>query len=148
MKKLVLISGISGAGKSTISRKVASELGILYVDTGAKVQKSNGVKIFEGEEDSVYFKYYLHNLEMTDAFTNSVNVPYFVSTGFSATESGIDDHIAKVNGLAVRADGCGRIGGADDLLHGKRLLSCIDKSAYIIYRLYYIIETDALSIKH
>ena len=31
----IAIDGPAGAGKSTLSRKVASELGFIYVDTGA-----------------------------------------------------------------------------------------------------------------
>ncbi|MEW9033815.1 MAG: (d)CMP kinase, partial [Planifilum fimeticola] len=36
MKRLtVAIDGPAGAGKSTVARRVADELGLLYVDTGA-----------------------------------------------------------------------------------------------------------------
>ena len=35
MAKSIAIDGPAGAGKSTIARQVAQELGFIYVDTGA-----------------------------------------------------------------------------------------------------------------
>ena len=35
MSKQIAIDGPAGAGKSTIAKKVAKELGFIYVDTGA-----------------------------------------------------------------------------------------------------------------
>jgi cytidylate kinase len=35
MSKQIAIDGPAGAGKSTIAKKVAAELGFIYVDTGA-----------------------------------------------------------------------------------------------------------------
>ena len=36
----VAIDGPAGAGKSTIAKKVAKELGFIYVDTGVKMRSS------------------------------------------------------------------------------------------------------------
>ena len=53
----VAIDGPAGAGKSSIARKVAEEIGFIYVDTGA-LYRSIGLhmlkkNIFPGDEQSV-----------------------------------------------------------------------------------------------
>ena len=46
MKKIIAVDGPAGAGKSTVSKIVAAELGYTYIDTGA-MYRAVGLKIFE-----------------------------------------------------------------------------------------------------
>ena len=58
MSKQIAIDGPAGAGKSTIARKVAAELGFIYVDTGAMYRAmalymlKNGIKAEESDKIS------------------------------------------------------------------------------------------------
>ena len=58
MSKQIAIDGPAGAGKSTIAKKVASELGFIYVDTGAMYRAmalymiKNGIRADEPEKIS------------------------------------------------------------------------------------------------
>lgn len=68
----------------------------LYIDNGSKHSKTNArLKHAIPSALNLYQRFNL-SLEVSDAFTNQESSPYFVSTGFSATETGVDDHIAKV----------------------------------------------------
>ena len=46
MKKIIAVDGPAGAGKSTVSKIVASKLGYTYIDTGA-MYRAVGLKILE-----------------------------------------------------------------------------------------------------
>jgi len=58
MSKQIAIDGPAGAGKSTIAKKVAAELGFIYVDTGAMYRAmalymiKNGIRADESEKIS------------------------------------------------------------------------------------------------
>lgn len=58
MSKQIAIDGPAGAGKSTIAKKVAAELGFIYVDTGAMYRAmalymlKNGIKAEEADKIS------------------------------------------------------------------------------------------------
>ena len=68
----------------------------LYIDNGSKHSKTNArLKHAIPSGLNLYPRFNL-SLEVSDAFTNQESSPYFVSTGFAATETGVDDHIAKV----------------------------------------------------
>ena len=68
----------------------------LYIDYGSKHRKSNAIKGEVNPLNMNIVKYFATSLGMKDAFTNAESKPYFVSTGFAATSTGVDDHIAKV----------------------------------------------------
>ena len=68
----------------------------LYIDNGSKHSKTDArLKHAIPSGLNLYPRFNL-SLEVSDAFTNKESVPYFVSTGFAATSTGVDDHIAKV----------------------------------------------------
>ena len=68
----------------------------LYIDKGSKHSKTDArLKHAIPSGLNIYPRFNL-SLEVSDAFTNQESSPYFVSTGFAATETGVDDHIAKV----------------------------------------------------
>ncbi|MBR5218944.1 MAG: hypothetical protein IKV89_04350, partial [Clostridia bacterium] len=69
----------------------------LYIDKGSKHSKTDAW-LRHYKSAILLETYYNFGLspEISDAFTNKESVPYFVSTGFAATETGVDDHIAKV----------------------------------------------------
>ena len=50
MKKIIAVDGPAGAGKSTVSKIVAAELGYTYIDTGA-MYRAVGLKIFESGQN-------------------------------------------------------------------------------------------------
>ncbi|MBQ6794606.1 MAG: hypothetical protein IJO83_00510, partial [Clostridia bacterium] len=68
----------------------------LYIDYGSKHRKSNAITGEVNPLNLNIVKYFATGLGMKDAFTNAESKPYFVSTGFAATSTGVDDHIAKV----------------------------------------------------
>lgn len=68
----------------------------LYIDYGSKHRKSNAITGEVNPLNLNVVKYFATSLGMKDAFTNAESKPYFVSTGFAATSTGVDDHIAKV----------------------------------------------------
>lgn len=49
MKKIIAVDGPAGAGKSTVSKIVASKLGYTYIDTGA-MYRAVGLKVLESEQ--------------------------------------------------------------------------------------------------
>ena len=68
----------------------------LYIDNGSKHSKTDAwLKNSKTLLSPIYY-YFGLSKEISDAFSNKESVPYFVSTGFAATETGVDDHIAKV----------------------------------------------------
>ena len=69
----------------------------LYIDNGSKHSKTNA-KLRHFKSNFLLETYYNFELSpgISDAFSNKESVPFFVSTGFSATSTGVDDHIAKV----------------------------------------------------
>lgn len=61
MQKVIAIDGPSGSGKSTMAKKLAQELGVLYIDTGAMYRAlaysahKSGVAYEEGESLTNFF---------------------------------------------------------------------------------------------
>lgn len=49
MEKIIAVDGPAGAGKSTVSKIVAAELGYTYIDTGA-MYRAVGLKLFESSK--------------------------------------------------------------------------------------------------
>ena len=68
----------------------------LYIDNGSKHSKTDARLKHAIISGLNFYPRFNLSLEVSDAFTNKESVPYFVSTGFAATETGVDDHIAKV----------------------------------------------------
>ena len=54
MGKSIAIDGPAGAGKSTVSKKLAKELGFIYVDTGAMYRAIAYFFIKESHNDSPF----------------------------------------------------------------------------------------------
>lgn len=54
MQKIIAVDGPAGAGKSTVSKIVASKLGYTYIDTGA-MYRAVGYKVFESVENGAPF---------------------------------------------------------------------------------------------
>ena len=77
----------------------------LYIDNGSKHSKTDArLKYAIPSGLNIYPRFNL-SLGVSDAFTNQESSPYFVSTGFAATETGVDDHIAKVYFESGKAGG-------------------------------------------
>ncbi len=75
----IAIDGPAGAGKSTIAKKVAKELGYIYVDTGA---------LYRGM--AVYFLehlYFVGEVLDLDALTGGFNLQIAWSTAYMAGSS-------------------------------------------------------------
>ena len=68
----------------------------LYIDNGSKHSKTDARLKHAIPSGLNFYSRFNLSLEVSDAFTNQESSPYFVSTGFAATETGVDDHIAKV----------------------------------------------------
>ena len=68
----------------------------LYIDNGSKHSKTDARLKHAIPSGLNFYPRFNLSLEVSDAFTNQESSPYFVSTGFAATETGVDDHIAKV----------------------------------------------------
>jgi hypothetical protein len=68
----------------------------LYIDNGSTHQKTNSKWKHTDPTSSQKYSQFTFDKGITDAFTNNESPVYFTSTGFAATETGIDDHIAKV----------------------------------------------------
>ena len=81
MSKSIAIDGPAGAGKSTIAKKVAKELGFIYVDTGAMYRAMalylirNGVDASESDKISATCK----SAEITIRHENGEQVVYLGS---------------------------------------------------------------------
>lgn len=78
MSKQIAIDGPAGAGKSTIAKMVAKELGFIYVDTGAMYRAmalymiNNGIDASESEKISATCE----NADITIGHENGVQVVY------------------------------------------------------------------------
>ena len=71
----------------------------LYIDYGDRTKKSNAEQFITSQYTEYGTKvcdYSGITLGMEDAFTDSESTPYMATTGFSATGTGVDDHIAKI----------------------------------------------------
>ena len=67
----------------------------LYVDYGSTLAKSNA-KTVEAMLLNFPLGYTTLKLNMNNSMKTTENQPFFVSTGFAATSTGVDDHIAKI----------------------------------------------------
>ena len=78
MSRSIAIDGPAGAGKSTIARKVAKELGFIYVDTGAMYRAmalymiNNGIDASESEKISATCQ----SADITIKYENGIQVVY------------------------------------------------------------------------
>ena len=78
MSRSIAIDGPAGAGKSTIARKVAKELGFIYVDTGAMYRAmalymiNNGIDASESEKISATCQ----SADITIKYENGMQVVY------------------------------------------------------------------------
>ena len=78
MSRSIAIDGPAGAGKSTIARKVAKELGFIYVDTGAMYRAmalymiNNGIDASESEKISATCQ----SADITIKYENGLQVVY------------------------------------------------------------------------
>ena len=78
MSRSIAIDGPAGAGKSTIAKKVAKELGFIYVDTGAMYRAmalymiNNGIDASESEKISATCQ----NADITIKYENGIQVVY------------------------------------------------------------------------
>ena len=78
MAKSIAIDGPAGAGKSTIAKMVAKELGFIYVDTGAMYRAmalymiNNGIKAEESDKISATCQ----TADITIKYENGVQVVY------------------------------------------------------------------------
>lgn len=78
MSRSIAIDGPAGAGKSTIARKVAKELGFIYVDTGAMYRAmalymiDNGIDASESEKISATCQ----SADITIKYENGMQVVY------------------------------------------------------------------------
>ncbi len=68
----------------------------LYIDNGSKHSKTDARLKHAVVSGLNFYPQFNLSLEVSDAFSNKESVPFFVSTGFAATSTGVDDHIAKV----------------------------------------------------
>ena len=108
MSRSIAIDGPAGAGKSTIARKVAKELGFIYVDTGAMYRAmalymiNNGIDASESEKISatcqsadITIKY---ENGMQVAYLNGANVNSLIRTeavGNMASASSVNGDVRK-----------------------------------------------------
>ena len=67
----------------------------LYIDYGSTLAKSNA-KTVEAMLLNFPLFYTTLKLNMNNSMKTTENQPFFVSTGFAATSTGVDDHIAKI----------------------------------------------------
>jgi cytidylate kinase len=78
MSRSIAIDGPAGAGKSTIAKKVAKELGFIYVDTGAMYRAmalymiNNGIDASETEKISATCQ----SADITIKYENGIQVVY------------------------------------------------------------------------
>ena len=78
MSRSIAIDGPAGAGKSTIARKVAKELGFIYVDTGAMYRAmalymiNNGIDASESDKISATCQ----SADITIKYENGIQVVY------------------------------------------------------------------------
>ncbi len=78
MSRSIAIDGPAGAGKSTIAKKVAKELGFIYVDTGAMYRAmalymiNNGIDASESEKISATCQ----SADITIKYENGIQVVY------------------------------------------------------------------------
>jgi cytidylate kinase len=101
MKRLtVAIDGPAGAGKSTVARRVAEELGLLYVDTGA-MYRAITWKALQSEID-------LSDEQVVAAIAREAEIvldpPEVLVDGVRVTEAirspEVTDHVSMVAGMA------------------------------------------------
>ena len=78
MSRSIAIDGPAGAGKSTIAKKVAKELGFIYVDTGAMYRAmalymiNNGIDASESEKISATCQ----SADITIKYEDGIQVVY------------------------------------------------------------------------